>query len=315
MTARTADDYAARFRTAIDVYEAMRPRTLQRELGVSSVGLCHAQAVWSEMGITATDAPEGRQAFVGSAIHDRVADAMRNYDTSVLINPELRFTMPSGITLVGHPDEIDAAEPSVTDVKTVSTPDEVTAVRRTGASEQQRYQRHLYAYGAIQLGLVPEEGLIVRNVWVDRSGQLIAPYVEQEPFSMAVVREADLWLESVQYTVDHPEEEVSRDKHYDWCSRFCEFFSHCRQGTDQPDMTVTDVEIITAARYALDGRRMKKEGDALESAGKRVLAALQPDPGGDVQAFLAGEVRFRWSWVNKQTGGHFVLHMDDVDGG
>lgn len=313
---RSADDYAARFRTALDVYEAMRPRTLQTELGVSSVGLCHAQAVYIQQGITATDAPEGRQAFVGSAIHDRVADAMRNYDNSVLIEPELIFTMPSGIVLKGHPDEIDEAEPSVTDVKTVSTPDEVHAVRRNGASGQQRFQRHLYAFGAVQLGLVRPEGLVVRNVWVDRSGQMVEPYVEQEPFSMDVVREADAWLESVAYTVAHPDEdEVMRDKHYDWCARFCEFFSHCRQGTDEPDLTITDPEIVQAARNALDGRRMKKEGEGLESAGKRVLTVLQPDPGADVQAFLAGDVRLRWSWVNKQAGGHFVLHMDDVDGG
>lgn len=311
MTARTADQYAARFRTAIDVYEATAARSMQSELGVSSVGLCHAQAVWIETGVTPTDAPEGRQAFVGSAIHDRVALAMALYDSTVLLEPELIFEMPSGIVLVGHPDEIDAAEPSVTDVKTVSTPDEIAAVRRNGASEQQRYQRHLYYYGAMQMGLVPSEGT-VRNVWMDRSGQLVAPYVEQEPFSMHVVRRADEWLRSVSYAIEHGEE-PQREKHRDWCSRFCPFFSHCRSGTDQPDLFVTDPEIVQAARNALDGRAMKKQGEALEGAGKRVLAVMQPDPGGDVQAFVAGNVRFRHSWVNKVTGGHFTLHLEDLD--
>jgi hypothetical protein len=308
---RTADEYSARFRTSLDVFEAMRPRTLQKELGVSSVGLCHAMAVYIQQGVTPTDAPEGRQAFVGSAIHERVADAMRNYDSSVLIEPELTFTMPSGIVLKGHPDEVDAAEPSVTDVKTVATPDEIRAVRRNGASEQQRFQRHLYYYGAIQAGLVPEEG-VVRNVWLDRSGQLAAPYVEQEAFSMEVVQRADMWLESVLYTIEH-DEEVMREKHHDWCARFCEFFSHCRQGTDQPDLLITDPELVQAARNALDGRRMKKEGESLEGAGKRALTVLQPDPGGDVAAFQAGDVRLRWTWVNKVSGGYFTLNIDDVD--
>jgi hypothetical protein len=288
----------------------MRPRTLQKGLGVSSVGLCAAQAQFMLQGVPETDAPSGRQAFMGSAIHDAIAKARAAYNAKLLIERELDLLMPSGVVLRGHADEIDRDEPSVTDLKTLVAGADMVALRRNGATEQQRYQRHLYYYGAMQAGLVPAQG-IVRNVWLDRSGQDPEPFVEQEPFDMAVVEQADAWLSDVAYAAEHNEEPL-REKHYDWCKRFCRYFSHCRADEMDAELVITDPEIITAAETAFVGRKMEKDGKALLESGRRVLSVLEPDPGGDVAAYIAGGVRVRYSWVNRQSGGSFTLHLDPV---
>lgn len=305
-----ADDYAASMVASLTVWDATRPRSLQQAMGVSSVGLCRAQALWMIMETPPTDAPEGRQALMGTAVHAVITAARAAYDPSLVLDRRLDIQLPSGITLTGAPDEINCTEPGVTDYKTVSAGADMASLRRNGATEQQRFQRHLYYLGALQAGLVPEQGT-VRNIWVDRSGQDPDPFVEQEPFSMEVVNAADTWLTDVLYAAEHGEEPL-RDKHYDWCSRFCRWFSHCRENT-HPDLVVTDAELLTAAADASAGREMAKAGKALEEHGRRVLEVLRPDPGGDVQAYVCGEHRVRWSWINSDTaagGGYYKLALE-----
>lgn len=307
----TPDDYAASMSASLDVYDALRPRSMQTDLGVSSIGDCRSEALWRLTGVQPTDAPTGRQALFGTAAHEMIAAARKQFVPGILVETELSITLPSGQVVVGHCDEIDPGEPSVTDWKTVADSADIVALRRTGCSEQQRFQRHLYALGAIQAGLVPEQGLTVRNVWVDRAGQTNEPYVEQEPFSMAVVEAADSWLSDVLYAREHGEE-VTQDHHYDWCRRFCEFFTHCRAGQAHADAHVTDPELIQAAVLHAEGRDLRKKGEALEKAGRRILEPLQATAHEDVAAFLIGAHRVRWSRVNSTTGGHWKLTSDPV---
>jgi hypothetical protein len=249
----------------------------------------------------------------GTAIHDLHAAARAAYNPRLIVNRKLTVTLPSGLEIPGTPDEIDPDEPSVTDLKTVDDEGDLHVLRREGSSEQQRFQRHLYYLAAHQAGLVPAEG-IVRNVWVDRAGQDDLPYVEQEPFSMAVVHDADRWITDTLYAAKHGEE-VPRDKHYDWCRKFCEFFTHCRAGQAHADFVVTDPEVLQAARLLKLGRAQSKEGEALEKAAKRTLAPLQQSAEGDVAAFIAGDLRVRWSWVNSRNGGYWKVTVTDVEAG
>jgi hypothetical protein len=283
---------------------------MQQEMGVSSVGLCRAQAQYMMTGVEPTDAPPGRQALMGSAVHNVLGEAQAKYNPDLLIEQEVTITMPSGLVLRGHVDEIDGPQDEVTDYKTVTGGAEIVKLSRTGSTIQQRFQRHLYFRGAHQEGLVSARG-VTRNVWIDRSGQAPLPFVEQEPYSEDVVRAADDWLTDVAYAAEHGEEPM-RDKHYGWCAQFCRYFRHCRIN-NQPDLLVTDPELIEAADLTAQGRALQKEGKALEDAGKRVLEVLRPDPGGDVHAYVCGEQRVRWSWVNRADGGHFALHVDPVE--
>lgn len=305
------DDYAASYVASLDSYDALRPRSLQAELGVSDIGHCSSKALWLLTGVQPTDAPTGRQAMMGTAAHDLAAKARKAFSPGLLIETELQVTLPSGlVVLPGHADEIDPDEPSVTDLKTVGDEADLIALRRLGSTEQQRFQRHLYYLGAHQAGLVPAAGT-VRNVWMDRAGQADWVYVEQEPFDMGVVHAADRWLSDVLYAAEHGEE-VPQEKHYDWCRRFCQFFSHCRAGQTHADLTITDPELITAASLVLEGREGKKAGESLEKSGRKVLEPLQDSSSGDMVAFTAGEYRVRWSQVNAVAGAYWKLSVDRV---
>lgn len=310
------DDYAASYAVSLDLYQASLPRSLQTELGISSIGHCASEALWRVKGIPESNAPAARQALHGTAIHRLHAAARSAYNPRLLVDRRLVVTLPSGLQVPGSPDEIDPDEPSVTDLKSVNDAADMAALRRTGGTTQQRYQKHLYYLAAHQAGLVPAEG-IVRNVWVDRSGETEIPFVEQEPFSMEVVHEADVWIGNVLYAAEHGEEAL-REKPYDWCMTYCPFAIHCRSGQAHADFTLTDGEMVQAARLLRDGRDQRKEGELLEEAAKRVLAPLQQSAEGDVAAFVTvgpdgPENRVRWQFVNAKAGGYWKVSVAAVE--
>ena len=308
MTGLSADDYAATYSAALDAYGATRPRSMQRTLGVSAVGNCSHYAVLTLAGVDPTDAPTSRAALLGTSTHDMAAKARAAWSPSLLLEQRLTITLPSGLVIHGTADEVDPGEPSVTDLKTKAGEAELVALRRSGSTQQQQFQRHLYYLGALQAGLVPEVGT-VRNVWVDRSGEASWCHVEQEPFSMDVVAQADRWLEDVVYAAKHGED-GTRDKHWGWCKTFCDRFTACRGDEQSPTVVVTDPELVAAAKHVLIGRHEKGVGDGLERAGKKVLEVLQTAPGDDVVTYEAGEFRVRWVWINRADGGGY--HRLDV---
>lgn len=305
----SADEYAANLSASLDVYQSMLPRSLQSELGVSSLGHCHSEALYRLQGVVPTDAPTARKALHGTAIHTLYAKARAAFDPELLIEPELLITMPSGVVIKGHPDEVGHNE--VTDLKTVDAAGDIEILRRKGSTEQQRFQRHVYAFGAIQAGLVDED-CITRNVWVDRAGQQDEPFVEQERFDMSVVHAADAWLTDVLYADKHGEE-VPKDQHYDWCKSFCEFFTHCRAGSETADYIVSSPEMVTAAEMLYTARAEAKVAASVEDAAKVTLAVLQESAQGDVAAFVAGDYRVRWTWINSAAasrGGYWKVMVD-----
>lgn len=298
-----ADSYAASMSAALDLYQAMRPRSLQPGIGVSSVGHCASEAKFRMQGVEPTDAPASRQALWGTSLHETIKAARAEFNPELLLETPLLVTMPSGLVIPGTADEIDPSEPSVTDAKTVADGAALTTQRRVGASDQQRYQRHMYYLGAIQADLVPTEG-IVRNVYLDRAGQESDPLVEQEPFDMKVIVDADRWMADVAYAAEH-NEDAPQDKHFTWCRQYCQFFTHCRGGQIHPDLIVTDAEMILAAELLLEGRAGAKVAKGLEENAKRVLAPLQLAAEDDVAGYEVGDYRVRWQWINTAAGGHW----------
>lgn len=309
MTPRGADEFAASYIASLDSYAALRPRTMQREIGVSDVGYCSAKALFKWTQVPATEAPAGRAALMGTWAHQGLALARKEYDPSLLIEARLQITLPSGLVLVGNADEISPEFDETTDAKTVADEAALIALRRTGSTEQQRYQRHLYHFGAIQAGYCTEAGM-VRNVWIDRAGQANWVYVEQEPFDINVVHAADRWLGDVIYAAEH-NEEAPRDKHFDHCRAYCEFFSHCRGDQTHGDLIITDGELITAAMLVAEGRAEGKEAKGKEDAGRRALEVLQASAQGDMVSFTAGDFRIRWQRVNAEKP-YWKLSLDEV---
>lgn len=292
MTALTPHQYAATFHASLATADLIRPRSEQVELGVSSIGVCREQARRVLVGEVGTKTV-GMAALMGTWAHDGITEARRLTNPDLLLNEEVEVTLPSGIVVVGHLDECDPSEPSVTDYK---TDDGITMARKTGSDDQQRFQRMLYALGAVQAGLVAEQGLVVRNIWVDRSGRHDEYHIEQEPFSREVIAAADVWLSDAVYAAQHGEP-AQRDKDRAWCKVCCPFFESCRGGEDDA-LDLMDPRYRIAAEAYLDGKALEKAGAAQAEDTRRVLADLQEQRG----TFMAGEYAIRWTQVNRKDG-------------
>jgi hypothetical protein len=226
MTALSPDEYAAQFEASLRVADASTSRTIQSVegvIGISDLGYCQEQTRRTITKAPRTDSPKSLAAMIGNWV-DYGVKAAREATSDVLLNVPLIVKLPNGAEIPGTADEIDPDEPAVCDVKTKHS---LAAIRRGHATQQNRWQKHLYGAAAIQAGIVKEDGLVVRNVWLDRSGRDHKPHVEQEPFSWDVVGEASAWLDDVMQAVLNDSEalkEPPRNECRDWCV----FYTACR---------------------------------------------------------------------------------------
>jgi hypothetical protein len=255
----------------LEAFDGGRDRSKQSDagvIGVSDLHTCREKVRRTLLGMVATDVPEKWAAIVGTYVDEGVKAARKAARPWLLHDVDLTVKLPNGLEVPGHADEIDTQEGSVTDYK---TKDKLSLVRRLGADEHDRAQRHLYYLGAHQQGLVPAEG-IVRNVWIDRSGSDSHPHVEQEPFSMDVVLAAQAWYEDAIYAAKHGEDAM-KDWPRSMCSRFCEFFTACR-GSEP-----VDEEYLTGHRAAIlaelvAAKTTEKQAAALKDAARNELLGV-----------------------------------------
>lgn len=250
----TPDEFAADALARVYAHDAQRDRSQQSQtgqIGVSDIGTCRERARLTLLN-TPHEPSASFSAIVGTAWHTHMEAVYATHPSGV-VEQEVVVTLPSGQQLLGHIDFIDVLENSVTDWKTIDgrTPNK-------GSADQQRYQRHLYALGAIQAGLVVEENLLVRNVFWDRSARNDMPVVVQEPYDPDVATHADYWFDDVRYALQHGEE-ASKDKWPDWCADFCPFFTACR-GEDTRTGEVLDPAL---AEVALDYDAIREQHKTL----------------------------------------------------
>jgi hypothetical protein len=265
MTVLSPQEYAAFFTASLHEYDEQRPRSQQSRagrIGVSDLWTCKERVRRTTLGEAPSDPTSRMSAIIGTAIHAAVAPARKA--VGCLTEVPVTVTLPSGRALPGTVDEIYPAEPSVTDVK---SSDGLSLVRRKGSDDQQRSQRHLYGKGAVDAGLVGGEGLVVRNVWVDRSGRCESVHVEQEPYDPAVLAAADEWLSDVDYAVAHGEE---AEKTWHYCQA-CPFFTACRGQILTDGTIVRDASLGTAAAVMVDERPHQKSYNDLVEDCTRVL--------------------------------------------
>jgi hypothetical protein len=291
-----AETYAMHAHLMLRNYDDSRPRSKQTQahrLGVSDVGSCENYAVLLTRETPFTDSPPRGQAIMGTFIHEGLAKAKAHANPSLILDAEVTITMPNGVVLEGHPDEIDPEENSVTDDKTV---DGVALMRRTGPTEQQQYQVGLYALGCVQQGLLDgSKPLTVRLAYWDRLGKDDTPHVWQHTLAseqelIAWLAPATLWIENVIYAVQHGEE-GSRDKSVDWCAAACRYYSVCRlPNLPEVDELITEPEVVAAAKAYKDGHALEKEGAALKRSSKAVLDGRS----GIIPVDADHRLRLRW---------------------
>jgi hypothetical protein len=198
-------------KTALKENDKARERSLQTELGASSVYGCKRQA-WSILRqVPKTNHnTESLAAIIGTAVHATVAEAMKNIDVfgdDFLI--EQGFSTPD---LKGHCDLFIKSTGTVIDWKTTTKKN-----LSKFPTEQQKMQVQLYGY------LIEEAGYQVNTVSlvaIIRDGQMKDTKVHQEPYDRNKALEGIQWIKDLQNTVYAPAPERPRI----FCKDFCEWY-------------------------------------------------------------------------------------------
>lgn len=263
---------------ALAAFMAESPRSKQSAdgiLGPSDIGFCRQKAVLTIKQIPETDNPPRWSAAVGTAIHNYVEQALKDRWPSWMVGSvdgvETTTLLPSGVEIKGHPDVIVPNDNLVLDIKTV---DGFAWVRRQGTSLQHKYQRHLYAMGLVQMGILSEKNLLVGNIYLDRSGKEPNPYIIIEEFDPTLTAEIDSWIDDVIYAVKH-NEDSSRDVAPPVCERICSHFTYCRGGLPDYDAEmIEDDELIHAVEMYVQARDMEKEAAEIKKEAQSRLAGV-----------------------------------------
>lgn len=250
-------------------------------LGPSDIGFCRNKAALMTKGVAATDSPPKWAAAVGTALHNYIEAAIKEAHPDWLVGSidgiRVTATLPSGAEIAGHPDIVVPSANAVLDIKTV---DGFQWIKREGTSLQHKYQRHLYALGLIQAGILSDATpVLVGNIYFDRSGKEPEPLVLVDEMDPTLTPEIDSWVQDVIYAVTH-NEDASRDVPAAVCERICSHYTACRGGLETYESEFIDnPELLSAIDMYVQGRDMKKEGEAMQKAAQALLDGVNGSTG------------------------------------
>ena len=287
-------DLATTISADLKAYDTASARSQQSRdgiLGPSDIGFCRQKAVLVTRGEEPSDSKKMWAAQVGTSIHNYVEAALKVKHPDWLMgsidNITVTAILPSEARISGHPDIIIPSENTILDIKTV---DGFEWVKRNGTSDSHKYQRHLYALGAMQEGILDSGRTVyVGNLYFDRSGKEEEPYLLIEEFDFSLSDEIDRWVTDVQYAVAN-REDASRDIAPSVCAQICEFFTVCRgnlpvhEGQEFTD----DPTLKGAIRMAVEATALDKQAKAMKAQAKSVLKGFN---GTD------GEYQVRWTEI------------------
>lgn len=257
-------------------WDADRPRSQQRRLGMSDVG-CRRKAGYILNGVEPTDDGFSMEAALGTAIHLPLADAARKLaGDRDLIEAEVEF---AGI--LGHVDWV-WVDPTgvawVIDWKSVSFR-RYEAAEEDGPSLGQLYQTVLYAAAAAAMGY--KVRWIVLDYIGRDSGKLIR---HVRPFRLEEVRAALEWYAMIR---DSDLEMLPRDYRpgSPFCDR-CPFRTECWGSYARPKRSqlsalyVTDPNAPRWRDQLAEGRKMAAAGKAMADEARGALDAIRPNDKG-----------------------------------
>lgn len=274
------------------------------KIGVSNLGHCSEFVRRTILQEPFTDTKDYTAAFLGTAVGDYVEQAMlarwpgaiRQQSISVELDGD-QGTYEVG----GHPDiVVIPGSPAVIDVKTV---DGLGKVMRTGPTQQQIFQRHLYALGCWQkklFGDIDPEMIKTANVWIDRSGREHRCHAHMDTFNWSVVRAATMWLDDVVYAVRNGEE-AQREPSREFCADWCERFSACRASDTDVHGLLTDPDVLAAVDLHREAAALRKQASKMDTEAKNALHGIQGSTGSHT---------VRWTTVN---GSHVSYDRDSYE--
>lgn len=259
-------------------WDRRKPRSQQKELGMSELGGCRRRAGYRLAG-TAPSNPSGSvQAAMGSAIHQAISEILEELGIDgVSHEREVRFA-----GLIGHYDRIEGD--TVIDVKTTSSR-WLEHIKLHCPEIPHLWQVSLY------LAAKKLEGVEVNRVridylardtgeefiWPNERGALFNPQHVRDALEwLRVVFEADLEMLPRDYDPDGP-----------FCGH-CPFFDLCWDGyvPERDRRSVLFVEDPDAGKWAgelFELRQQIKKLKEREDTIKGALDAKRPDEGGRVQ--------------------------------
>lgn len=291
-------------RLAEDLYHAVQAAATSTErskqassflLGISDLGTCSERTRRMLAAIPEPIVSDKLEAFLGTAVGDYVERAIKALFPEVLtqIEVEVRLDGDGGTyVLGGHPDLVHPW--GVGDCKTT---DGLEVVRRTGPSQQQLFQRHLYALGCWQAGAfrdLPLEQVKTYNVWFDRSGRTKQCYVHMDTFNPEVVAAATMWLDDVVYAWKHGEE-AHKEPPRQWCQKVCGHFEDCRLFDTDVSGLITDPEILAAIEAHQEGLALEKRGKQMKKEATAALTGVE----GYARGSDGPQFQVRWTRVNE----------------
>jgi hypothetical protein len=298
---RLEQDVADLIADALASHSLSRPRSLQKTVGPSEIGFCRRKAVYKATETPRSDPPQPGTvttwpADVGTAIHTLVDMAFTGNE-DVILGSEfgpVMAALPSGASIQGT---FDLAIPGMNLLLDVKTVDGYTWVKNQPVSQNHEYQRHLYALGAVQAGLlIDDETLMVGNVYLDRSGKEKRPLVKIAPYNPLLIAEIDEWVQDVIYGIQHGPDTAAQDIPAERCPSLCEWASLCRGGV-LPDshepVLITDPDAFAAVEMYVKARDMEAEAKRLSNTAKAMLVGING---------LAGEYQIRWTEVAASEG-------------
>ena len=248
--------------------DAARPRTQQREMGISGLGKCRRRAGYQVQGYDPDPGYQtgGIQAVLGTAIHQALAEAAAR---------ELPGAEPESLEvefggLVGHPDLYYLR--TVRDNKTLGYAMQVENRRQSGPAMSERWQVHVYGAALILAGW-PVERVEIDYLARDSGDE----YLFAEDFSVDVVAQAMAWLHDVRTS---PVELLPRDFRPDSATcRGCQFFGRFwdteRGKDDRHVLFADDPDAAGWARRLEEARRVRKWAEQQEADCKGALDHLR----------------------------------------
>ena len=286
--------YAALIEQAIRTGMETSPRTQQSRAGLigpSDIGFCRNKAALVVKEVQPTDETDPWAAAVGIALHNYVEDNLNKADFGWLVEKKkVTATLPrSGAQISGTPDIIDPERNAILDLKSV---DGLKKIEYYGTTKAHQYQRHLYAMGAVDAGLLDgSRQVYVGNAYVDVSrGQGQKVLVKLQPFDDSLTDEIDSWVEDVIYAVKQGED-AERDLPAAVCEKICEFYTVCRGGLpSQESEPFTDPEVVNSIDLYVKGRDLEKEGKQMKKEAAAILTGLNGSDGTwQVRTVVVGE--------------------------
>lgn len=264
-------------------------------LGVSDIGHCQEFARRIIVGEPESDPRNPRgvfAAFIGTALGDAIEKALAREHPTWIFQTTVRFPIPSGGEVQGHPDiVIPPGDPDypqgVWDLKSVNGFD---SRRRYGQSRQQRWQVAMYVAALIADGVLDAtQPIFMGDVYIDRSGEEVEPFVLLEEYDPEILHEIDDWIEDVKYAVIHGEE-AQREPSREFCASWCPRFTACRGGDTDVSGLIEDEEIVAAAHAYIEASAAEAEAKRRKTKASIVLHRA-PEGGS------TGEIQFRWVTV------------------